>query len=192
MKLKNFSKKELVLAVNNSNSISQTLRFLGMGVSGTNYPEIKKYIKIMNIDISHFSGGRISCNKKPIDDYLSNKNYLPSTQLKKRLLNEGFFEKQCEICKNTKWMGLPIPLELHHKDSNNHNNNLSNLQILCANCHSQIPTKVQKMETFKGKTQCRSDWAKDYGINPIVLANRLNKGLSMEDALKNIHQNLGT
>jgi predicted hotdog family 3-hydroxylacyl-ACP dehydratase len=31
----------------------------------------------------------------------------------------------------------PIPLELHHIDGNHHNNSLSNLQILCPNCHAQ-------------------------------------------------------
>ena len=37
----------------------------------------------------------------------------------------------------SEWMGKPIPLELHHKDGNHYNNDLSNLEILCPNCHAQ-------------------------------------------------------
>ena len=36
----------------------------------------------------------------------------------------------------TEWLGEPIPLELHHIDGNKQNHQLSNLQMLCPNCHS--------------------------------------------------------
>ena len=35
-----------------------------------------------------------------------------------------------------KWLGEPIPLELHHKDGDPFNNELDNLSILCPNCHA--------------------------------------------------------
>jgi len=35
------------------------------------------------------------------------------------------------------WLGQPIPLELDHKDGNHSNNDLSNLRLLCCNCHAQ-------------------------------------------------------
>lgn len=56
---------------------------------------------------------------------------------RKRLIEEGIKEEKCEICGLSKWMGKPIPLELHHKDFNHYNNDLDNLQILCSNCHMQ-------------------------------------------------------
>ena len=43
---------------------------------------------------------------------------------------------QCECCKNSQWLNLPINLELHHKDGDKSNNELTNLQLLCPNCHS--------------------------------------------------------
>lgn len=43
---------------------------------------------------------------------------------------------QCECCKNFQWLDLPINLELHHKDGDKSNNELTNLQLLCPNCHS--------------------------------------------------------
>ena len=64
----------------------------------------------------------------------------PSTtnhQKRKRLIEDGLKENKCECCGLSEWMGKPIPLELHHRDGNHWNNDLENLQILCANCHMQ-------------------------------------------------------
>lgn len=41
----------------------------------------------------------------------------------------------CEHCKRTTWMGKKIPIDLHHKNGNNEDNCLSNLELLCLNCH---------------------------------------------------------
>ena len=51
---------------------------------------------------------------------------------------------QCELCNNTSWNGLPIPLELDHIDGDATNNFLVNLRLLCPNCHAQT-------DTYKGK-----------------------------------------
>ena len=42
----------------------------------------------------------------------------------------------CECCGLNEWLGQPIKLEIHHLDGNRQNDNESNLQILCPNCHS--------------------------------------------------------
>ena len=46
-------------------------------------------------------------------------------------------EYRCECCGISSWNNKPISLEMHHLDGNTLNNNLSNLQLLCPNCHSQ-------------------------------------------------------
>lgn len=43
----------------------------------------------------------------------------------------------CEICKNDKHLNKPIPLVVHHKDNNTHNNEESNLEVICPNCRAQ-------------------------------------------------------
>ena len=46
---------------------------------------------------------------------------------RKRLIEDGIKEAKCERCGNSEWMGMPIPLELHHIDFNHYNNSLDNL-----------------------------------------------------------------
>jgi hypothetical protein len=46
----------------------------------------------------------------------------------------------CEICNRKTWQGKPIPLEQDHIDGNSQNNKLTNLRLLCCNCHAQTPT----------------------------------------------------
>lgn len=55
-----------------------------------------------------------------------------------RLIEDGYKEEKCERCGLSEWMGMKIPLELHHKDFNHYNNELNNLMIVCSNCHMQL------------------------------------------------------
>jgi len=43
---------------------------------------------------------------------------------------------KCEECKNIVWYGKQIPLDTHHIDGNKKNNILTNLKLLCKNCHA--------------------------------------------------------
>ena len=61
----------------------------------------------------------------------------------------------------TEWMGISIPIELHHIDGNRFNNKLDNLQILCPNCHALTDNysgrKLNndiKVKTVKVKNTC--------------------------------------
>ena len=46
----------------------------------------------------------------------------------------------CARCGFAEWQGQPIPLELEHKDGDASNNDPSNLEVLCPNCHGLTPT----------------------------------------------------
>jgi len=61
----------------------------------------------------------------------------------KRLLIETHSHK-CQICNLDSWMNQKIPIEMDHIDGNNENNDLSNLRLLCPNCHAQTPTYKAK------------------------------------------------
>lgn len=75
--------------------------------------------------------------KTSINKYLNNEVIVSNSTLRKRLIEEGLKDNKCECCGLSIWMDKPIPLELHHKDGNHYNNNLTNLAILCSNCHMQ-------------------------------------------------------
>ena len=61
-------------------------------------------------------------------------------KLKKRLIKENILENVCLSCGIDDWQGKEISLHLDHIDGNNHNHALSNLRLLCPNCHSQTDT----------------------------------------------------
>jgi hypothetical protein len=137
-----FDEKPLREAVIQSKSFRQVLQVLGIVAAGGNYDTLKRYIKKYQIDTSHFTGqlwskGIIIGPKQPIEEYLSNQRYITSYKLKNRLFEEKILARQCMECRLTSWRDRPIALELHHKDGNKDNNNLSNLSILCPNCHAQ-------------------------------------------------------
>lgn len=148
--------KELIQNIcRESSSYRQCLNKLGLKEAGGNYACIKKKIKEYNIDISHFhhqawnKGQKNESRKRPIEDYLSNKQTIQSWALKKRLLKENIFEHKCENCRSTTWLGKEIPLELHHIDGNHFNNNLNNLSMLCPNCHALT-------DNYRAKNKSRS------------------------------------
>ena len=51
---------------------------------------------------------------------------------------------QCEVCKNTEWQDQPIPLDMDHINGNSTNNDMTNLRLICPNCHAQTPTYKNK------------------------------------------------
>lgn len=114
------------------------------------YSTIHNLIKRNNIDVSHFTGqghakGKEFGYKFPLEDYLNGNRYINSHGLKVRLLEEKIFNHECAICKYTKWHnGQKINLELDHIDGNPKDNSLSNLRVLCPNCHAQTPTYCGK------------------------------------------------
>jgi hypothetical protein len=61
---------------------------------------------------------------------------MTSYRLKLKLLKEGTKQHQCENCKLKEWKNNKIPLELHHVDGNSKNNDISNIELLCPNCHA--------------------------------------------------------
>ena len=142
MSLRKYTIEQLREAIKISYNYRQVLQKLNVAPAGGNYVTLKKAIKYFNIDASHFRGqanniGRKFPNRgRSTIDYLLNKYPIQSYKLKNRLLKENFLEPVCYSCGLEEWMEKLIPLELHHVDGDNIDNNLSNLQLLCPNCHA--------------------------------------------------------
>lgn len=149
MRFKKYTKTQLIQAVKENYSIRQVLVTLNVSPHGGNYRVINSYIEKLGLDTSHFKGQGWSKSKKigyrsSIKDYLSNKQPIQSYKLKNRLFLEGLKDKKCEVCGITHWNGELAPLELDHINGNHKDNTLSNLKILCPNCHAQTPTYRSK------------------------------------------------
>lgn len=104
---------------------------------------LERYLKKMDIV---YAGNQ--CRKgfpqpesyKPVQNYLYNGSTIQSYKLKNKLIKENIFEEKCSECNLEMWQGVKIPLELDHIDGQPFNNELSNLRLLCPNCHALTDT----------------------------------------------------
>jgi 5-methylcytosine-specific restriction endonuclease McrA len=131
-------------AVAGSTSKRQVLSKLGLVEAGGNYAQISRYIELYKINSKHFLGQRSNLGKsiprepvyKLVEILVKNSTF-QSHKLKKRLFLEGLKKQKCEMCG---WAKVSvdgrIPLELDHINGSHSDNRISNLRILCPNCHS--------------------------------------------------------
>lgn len=147
--MKKYTDEQVIEAVKNSKSIRNVLMLLGLKAAGGNYSSIHNLIDKLRLDTSHFTGqgwlkGQKPGPKQPLIDYLENRRYITSHDLRLRLLKERVFTHKCQLCQRSTWLKQPIPLELDHIDGNHKNNNLTNLRLLCPNCHSLTPNYCRR------------------------------------------------
>ena len=149
---RSFSPEKLAEAVHGSRSWSQLTDTLGLAKSGTRYKVLRNACQELGIEHSHLDGWYATLPPRvtirPIQEYLVRGSSISSGALRKRLIKEGLKEERCEMTgcpvDGPTWLGRPITLHLDHVDGDHSNNELSNLRILCPNCHTQTPTHGAK------------------------------------------------
>lgn len=144
-------------AVKESINFTEVLDKIGIPRQGNNSKTLRNILDNNNIDYSHFTGRARSYNTNYISatEYLDNIKSIKSSKLKQKLLKEKLIENKCAICGLTEWLEKPITLQLHHIDGNSNNNNISNLQLLCPNCHSQTDNFCGKANSNPTKYYCK-------------------------------------
>ena len=139
--------EQLEVAVKAAQSIRGVIDRLGLSPCGGSYRYVHMYAKRYGFDTSHWLGQAHRRGSKvptvpaaPLGEVLVRHRFFSSGKLKRRLVNEGFMKPKCVWCGRKTWRGKPILLELDHIDGDHLNNELSNLRLLCPNCHAQTPT----------------------------------------------------
>ena len=145
MRKRKWTDELFIEAVQTSLSYAQVLRKIGLKVAGSNYETVKRKISELNLDTSHMTGKawnqgsryrRISPERPLSEILVEHSNYTNTNCLRMRLLKAGVKEYKCECCNRTERLGKPIKLELHHVNGIKDDLRISNLQILCPNCHA--------------------------------------------------------
>lgn len=178
----------LKLIVSRNTTKKDILIEIGLQPYGKNYKTLDYYIQLFNIDNSHFLTRKEIFEKSKVtlsriilhEDVFCNptKSKLSNQVKKKRLLNLGLKEDKCEDCGISNiWNNKPITLQLDHIDGDNQNNEISNLKIICPNCHTQT-------KTFSGRN------IQGYSKNKENRKEQLNKELKRNLNLENIKQQL--
>jgi hypothetical protein len=138
--------EQLIEAVKVSASIADVIRYLNLSVRPGNYTTMNKYIALLNLDTSHFTGkswvgtSKGVPAKQNLNDILVENSTYNTSHLKKRLIDAGLKSPICEGCDLTEWRGQPIPLQTDHINGNNRDHRLENLRLLCPNCHALTDT----------------------------------------------------
>lgn len=136
-------------------SIAGVIRALGRAVQGTNYRQVRRWVRELDLDTSHWRGqshGTSWQNKRtPLDEMLvADSRHRITVHRKRRLINEGVLKNECASCgMGPVWRGKPLVLRLDHVNGDRYDNRKENLRFLCPNCDSQT-------ETFCGRNRRRS------------------------------------
>lgn len=140
--------EEFTNIIAESNSLSETLKKLGLRPAGANFGALHKRINKHKINISHFEEARkiqfkelINKKRIPLKKILINGSSYSRSSLKRRLIADKLILNKCQICKSKpKWKGKNLVLVLDHINGIANDNRLKNLRLLCPNCNSQTST----------------------------------------------------
>lgn len=133
-KWKQFSEEEFETIIMESQSWAQAAEKMGYSSqSGSAIATLKSVCQERGIDSSHMLGQAHNKNNFDYSRFRKD-NAIKPEHMKQAIIH--LRGHRCELCLNTEWQNLPIPLEVHHLDGEHLNNELENLQLLCPNCHA--------------------------------------------------------
>ena len=134
-------------------SRAEVLRAVGLVPSVTTYRALRDVIERIGMPSDAPALQRPKGRpRRPIEEILVlDSDWTNTAALRQRLIEEGIREARCERCGIQRWQGRPAPLQLDHIDGDRRNNQLTNLRILCANCHALTETWCARNRGHDGR-----------------------------------------
>lgn len=141
-----YTKEQIIEAYKTAKTKTELMRNLGLRNVGSNYRTLDRYVKLYNLDISTFIKHDVLYKKKtPIEDILVQNSNFSRTHLKKKLYNENYKKRKCELCgQDENWNGKHMSLILDHINGIWNDNRIENLRIVCPNCNATLDTHAGK------------------------------------------------
>ena len=146
---KTWSDEDMVLAIRGNYSIAAVLRELSLSPTGANYKTVHAAVKVLGVDISHWTGqghqkGKRCtwAKKRSLDEILvKGSDYRNTSNLKGRLIDEGVLVNECSECGlGSNWEGKSLIMVIDHVNGDSRDHRIENLRLLCPNCNSQQST----------------------------------------------------
>lgn len=140
-----YTEEQVRLAVEQSRSMAESLRNLGLRAAGANFRTLKRLIAYYEVSTSHFDpkwGVRVAPKRAiPLEQVLVKNSVYNRSNLKRRLYAEGLKQRECELCgQGEDWHGRPMALIIDHINGVPTDNRLENLRIVCPNCAATLDT----------------------------------------------------
>ena len=118
----NWSKTNLENTVAEANCWFNWLELLGIPKRGNNYRTLKRKAEEFKLDTSHFDSkyGRIHNDIRRLKNRTNEEIFCENSRINRGNLKKEYIRRvlngnaKCECCGKTDWLGVPIPLELHH------------------------------------------------------------------------------
>jgi Zn finger protein HypA/HybF involved in hydrogenase expression len=144
MSKRTWSNNDLIMAVKNSETISEVINALCITHNSRNVATVNKYINNLNLDTGHWKSQ--APTKEKIAELLPEQVFIVNstfskTNLRWKILKYKLLSYQCAECGlQPIWNNKSLSLQLDHINGIGNDNRLENLRFLCPNCHSQTET----------------------------------------------------
>ena len=149
--IRRWTDEQMKELLSKSETISDVLRKIGLGIRPGNYDTVRRFIRRNNIDISHMRGKSSGRGGHKVGrEVLIRDSDCSRKMVKKMLLALRLLKNECVLCgQSADWNGKPLVMVLDHINGVNNDNRIENLRMLCPNCNSQ-------QETFCGRNKKKS------------------------------------